>query len=70
MDALDERFVLAFAIAGTAADCLAQAQAYFDAGASELVLSFAGAQPEDDIRYLGDALGQFPGRNASWRSAD
>jgi 5,10-methylenetetrahydromethanopterin reductase len=70
VDALDERFVLAFAIAGTAADCLAQAQAYFDAGASELVLSFAGAQPEDDIRYLGDALGQLPGRNASWRSAD
>jgi alkanesulfonate monooxygenase SsuD/methylene tetrahydromethanopterin reductase-like flavin-dependent oxidoreductase (luciferase family) len=58
-------FVSAFAIAGTAADCLAQAQAYFDAGASELVLSFAGAQPEDDMRYLG----QFPGRNSSWREA-
>jgi len=55
-DALDERFVAAFAIAGTAADCLAQAQRYFDAGASELALSLAGTQVEEDIRYLGGAL--------------
>ena len=60
-DALDERFVSAFAIAGTAADCLAQAQRYFDAGASELALSFAGTQPEEDMRYLGGALRRFAG---------
>jgi 5,10-methylenetetrahydromethanopterin reductase len=53
---LGERFVSAFAIAGTAAECLAQARAYFDAGASELALSFAGAQPEADMQYLGEAL--------------
>src|SRR5262249_45770575 len=34
--ALDDRFVHAFAIAGTAEDCLAQAQCYRAAGASEL----------------------------------
>jgi 5,10-methylenetetrahydromethanopterin reductase len=55
-DALDDRFVAAFAIAGTAQDCLAQARQYFEAGASELVLSFAGARPEDDMKYLGEAL--------------
>jgi 5,10-methylenetetrahydromethanopterin reductase len=61
-DVLDERFVSSFAIAGTAADCLAQARAYFDAGASELALSFAGPQPEADMRYLGEALA-----TACWR---
>ena len=60
-DALDERFVSAFSIAGCGADCLAQAQAYFDAGASELVLGFAGAQPEDDMRYLGSCMQTQPG---------
>src|SRR5712692_10667608 len=54
--ALDDRFVAAFAIAGTAQDCLAQAQQYFEAGASELVLSFAGARPEEDMNYLGELL--------------
>jgi 5,10-methylenetetrahydromethanopterin reductase len=55
-DALDARFVAAFAVAGTAADCLAQVQRNFDAGASELALSFAGTQPEEDMRYLAGAL--------------
>jgi 5,10-methylenetetrahydromethanopterin reductase len=49
---LDDRFLTAFAIAGTADDCLAQARAYLEAGATELVLSFAGPQPEKDIAYL------------------
>ncbi len=52
MDALDERFVAAFALAGTAADCLDQARRYRQAGASELVLTFAGAQAETDMEYL------------------
>ena len=54
-DALDDRFVAAFAIAGTADDCLAQARRYRAAGASELALTFAGAQPETDMAYLMDA---------------
>src|SRR5499427_9109460 len=52
---LDDRFVQAFAIAGTAEDALAQARRYRDAGASELVLTFAGRQPEPDMQYLANA---------------
>jgi 5,10-methylenetetrahydromethanopterin reductase len=55
-DALDDRFVAAFAIAGTAQDCLAQARRYGEAGATELALAFAGDQPEGDMRYLGEAM--------------
>jgi 5,10-methylenetetrahydromethanopterin reductase len=51
-DALDDRFVDAFAIAGTAEDCLAQARRYRAAGATELALTFVGAQPETDMEYL------------------
>jgi 5,10-methylenetetrahydromethanopterin reductase len=70
-EVLDERFVDAFAIAGTAQDCLARARQYFAAGTSELVLSFAGAQAEEDMRYLGEALrSEFPGRSAAWSRAD
>jgi 5,10-methylenetetrahydromethanopterin reductase len=53
--ALDDRFIVAFAIAGTADDCLAQARAYRAAGASELALTFVGAQPERDMDYLSAA---------------
>jgi 5,10-methylenetetrahydromethanopterin reductase len=61
-EVLDDRFVDAFAIAGTAEECLARAVDYGRAGASELALTFAGPQPETDIEYLGDALGrQRPG---------
>ena len=55
---LDDRFLAAFTIAGTAEDCLAQARAYLEAGATELVLSFAGPQPEQDMQYLGGAFGR------------
>ena len=51
-DALDDRFVAAFAIAGTAEDCLAQAALYAKAGVTELVLTFAGDEPERDMAYL------------------
>jgi 5,10-methylenetetrahydromethanopterin reductase len=54
-DVLDDRFVEAFAIAGTAEDALAQAQRYREAGASELVLTFAGRRPEADMQYLASA---------------
>jgi 5,10-methylenetetrahydromethanopterin reductase len=55
-ETLDDRFLAAFAIAGTAEDCLAQARLYAEAGATELALSFAGPDPEADMRYLGGAL--------------
>lgn len=55
-DALDDRFVAAFAIAGTAEDALAQTQRYRAAGASELVLTFVGPRPEADMAYLARAV--------------
>lgn len=55
-EALDDRFVDAFAIAGTAEDCLAQAAAYGTAGVSELALTFVAPEPADDIAWLGEAL--------------
>jgi 5,10-methylenetetrahydromethanopterin reductase len=54
--ALDERFVATFAIAGTADDALVQARRYREAGASELVLTFVGAQPEADMACLARAV--------------
>jgi 5,10-methylenetetrahydromethanopterin reductase len=53
---LDDRFIDAFAIAGTAEECLRQAAVYRTAGASELALTVAGTQPIKDITYLGRAL--------------
>jgi 5,10-methylenetetrahydromethanopterin reductase len=55
-DALDDRFVDTFAIAGTADDCLAHARRYRAAGATELVLTFVGSQPEQDMEYLARAV--------------
>jgi 5,10-methylenetetrahydromethanopterin reductase len=54
--ALDDRFVAAFAIAGTAEECLRQAARYRAAGVDELALTFAGAQPEADLAYFGSTL--------------
>jgi 5,10-methylenetetrahydromethanopterin reductase len=56
---LDDRFVAAFAIAGTAEECLSQSAQYRAAGIDELALSFAGTQPETDMEYL--AGGKWPG---------
>lgn len=55
-DALDDRFIAAFAIAGTAQDALDQVRRYGEAGTSELALTFAGSQPEADMEYLADAV--------------
>jgi 5,10-methylenetetrahydromethanopterin reductase len=49
---LDDRYVKAFAIAGNAAECRAQAAAYAEAGATELALTFAGADFASDMAYL------------------
>jgi 5,10-methylenetetrahydromethanopterin reductase len=47
--ALDERFVEAFSIAGTAEDCRARIAAYATAGISDLVLTFVGPDPIADM---------------------
>jgi 5,10-methylenetetrahydromethanopterin reductase len=53
---LDERFVEAFAIAGTAADCAAQIAACGAAGVTELALTFSGGNPAAEMRSLVSAL--------------
>ncbi len=55
---LDDRFIDAFAIAGTAEECLARAALYRRARVTELVLTFAGSQPARDIAYLGGAVAE------------
>jgi 5,10-methylenetetrahydromethanopterin reductase len=54
--ALDERFLSTFAIAGTADDCRAGIERFAAVGVTELVLTFAGSQPLQDIAYLGQAV--------------
>lgn len=53
---LDDRFVDAFAIAGSADECLKGARNYARAGVAELVLTFVGADPAAEIAYLGRAI--------------
>jgi 5,10-methylenetetrahydromethanopterin reductase len=53
---LDERFVAAFAIAGTIEECLEQAARFRATGVDELVLTFAGDRPMEDIADFGCAL--------------
>ncbi len=54
--ALDERFVEAFAIAGTAQDCRELAAKYAEAGVTELALTFFGPSFAEDMTYLGKAF--------------
>jgi 5,10-methylenetetrahydromethanopterin reductase len=54
---LDQRFLDAFALAGTAEECLATARRYREAGATELALTFVGGEVERDMEYLAGALG-------------
>jgi 5,10-methylenetetrahydromethanopterin reductase len=56
---LGDRFIEAFAIAGTAEECRARAALYRRAGVTELVLTFAGSQPARDIAYLGGAVAEL-----------
>jgi hypothetical protein len=49
---LDERFVEAFAIAGTPSDCTAQIAACSRAGVTELALTFAGEGAAAEMREL------------------
>lgn len=55
--ALDDRFVEAFAIAGTVEDCLERAASYRCAGVDELALGLLGPEPEHAIDRLGRAWG-------------
>jgi len=55
-DVLDDRFVDAFALAGTAEECLRQAARYHRAGVDELALTFAGAEPVEQMTHLAKAL--------------
>jgi 5,10-methylenetetrahydromethanopterin reductase len=49
---LDQRFVAAFAIAGTAADCAAQVAACSTAGVTELALTFSDGNPAAEMQSL------------------
>jgi 5,10-methylenetetrahydromethanopterin reductase len=55
-DVLDDRYVDAYAIAGSADDCLAAIDRFAAVGVTELVLTFTGTQPATDMAYLGDAI--------------
>ena len=55
-DVLEDRFVDAFAIAGTVEECLQQAAHYRRAGVDELALTFAGAEPVEQMTHLAKAL--------------
>ncbi len=52
---LDDRFVRAYAVAGTVDDCLEQLAAYRRAGVTELAVSPAGPDPAAALRLLGPA---------------
>jgi alkanesulfonate monooxygenase SsuD/methylene tetrahydromethanopterin reductase-like flavin-dependent oxidoreductase (luciferase family) len=54
---LDERFVDAFAIAGTTEECRARIATYGTAGVTDLVLTFVGPDPGDMARF---SLGRAP----------
>jgi len=56
VEALDDRFVDAYGIAGTAEDCLAAAERFGALGVTDLTLTFVGTQPADDMAYLGAAI--------------
>lgn len=60
--ALDERFAMAFSLAGTPEDCLAGAARFAEAGVTELALTFGGPTALDDIKQVGQAL-------AGWKRA-
>jgi hypothetical protein len=47
--ALDERFVDAFAVAGTLDECRARIAAFKSAGVTDLVLTFVGSDPIGDM---------------------
>jgi len=57
-DALDDRFLRAFAVAGTPAECRDQLARYAEAGATEIALTLVGASPVEDMARLAPAVGR------------
>jgi alkanesulfonate monooxygenase SsuD/methylene tetrahydromethanopterin reductase-like flavin-dependent oxidoreductase (luciferase family) len=55
-DVIDDRFVDAFSVAGDVDGCIDLIAAYERAGVDEVVLTFLGSQPAEDIAYFGAAL--------------
>jgi 5,10-methylenetetrahydromethanopterin reductase len=53
---LDERYIAAYAVAGTPDDCLAQARAQHAVGITDIALTFSGDAPHDEMRLLASAL--------------
>ena len=58
--ALDDRFTRAFALSGTADECLRLAMEYKKAGVTELALTFTGPNAVAEIKTLGYAAGLPP----------
>ena len=55
-DAIDDRLLAEYAIAGTPEECLAQAEVYGEAGVTELAIAPIGEHPTDDLAQLGSAI--------------
>ncbi len=55
-DAIDDRLLAEYAIAGTPEECLAQAEVYAESGVTELAIAPIGEHPADDIARLGSAI--------------
>jgi 5,10-methylenetetrahydromethanopterin reductase len=55
-DAIDDRLLAEYAVAGTPEECLAQAEVYAEAGVTELAIAPIGEHPADDIVRLGSAI--------------
>jgi 5,10-methylenetetrahydromethanopterin reductase len=53
---LDERYIAAYAVAGTPDDCLTQARAQGAVGITDIALTFSGENPHDEMRLLASAV--------------
>ncbi|MFN0303460.1 MAG: LLM class flavin-dependent oxidoreductase [Burkholderiales bacterium] len=56
VNVLDDRYLAAYTIAGNADDCLTAMRAFGKVGVTELVVTFQGTQPAEDMAYLGATL--------------
>ena len=55
-DAIDDRLLADYAVAGTPDECLAQCRIYADAGVTELAIGPVGERGAEDIARLGGAM--------------
>lgn len=55
-DVVSDTVLDLYAVAGDANDCLKAYQRYFDAGVDEVVVTFRGPDPLEEMSYLSDAL--------------